>query len=384
MFKCGYLSHGLFVSHSGVRFHKDEILPCCYSIGKNTHKLKTPSINEDILNTPLLTTLRREAIKNIPPDACSDCVRKEQITGTSPRLQNYHFEDDVVKEIVTEEDIRYLHIRLSNVCNFQCTICSPNNSHLLAKEEGINPPLKIIDDSIFDMLKEKLPKMQNLKIIIFAGGEPFYNPNMLIELLEYIPKQTRVFFHTNGSVFNKELLDRLYQFENTSLSFSFDGSGRFFEYQRRNGKWNEVFDNLKKIKENYPNIRLQCNTTISCITLPNLYDFMNETYSFFKGINLSFIISPEYYRINVLKEKTLLDIQLKMNKFFDKIDSDENVKSNLHINSRKIFDDNISHALINPASDTIIRNFWIRAEMLKIKGHDINDYVPEIRDLVRC
>ena len=71
MFKCGYLSHGMYVSF-GL---KGDVLPCCYA-SKNTpsgKKYKTI----DILNGPLVTKLRKQALENKVPDICDGCMKKE-------------------------------------------------------------------------------------------------------------------------------------------------------------------------------------------------------------------------------------------------------------------------------------------------------------------
>jgi len=358
MFKCGYLSHGMYVSF-GL---KGDVLPCCYA-SKNTpsgKKYKTTNI----LNGPLVTKLRKQALENKVPDICDGCMKKEEITGFSPRLSNYYFNDNTVKEVISEEDVRYIQVKLSNVCNFQCTICSAYDSHLIGKEEGHSNPLQLIDDDLYNELKEKLPKMSNLQLIIFSGGETFYNSKKLIDLLDYIPDTVKtVAMHTNGSLFNKPILDRLNEFKKTVLSFSFDGSGRFFEYQRRNGKWNIAFDNLKRIKENYSKIFLQCNNTITNTTLINLPDFIKEMQPYFSEMNIHFIEHPEYYQINTVKPEVLKEIKSKIN-------------DNMIIK-------NIDYALNNPASDDSVKHFWKRVLYLNNKNHNIENFIPEIKEIIR-
>jgi organic radical activating enzyme len=359
MFKCGYLSHGLYVS-----FGLDgNVLPCCH-ISKTDRDYLTKHPTNDLLNGNLITTIRKTAIKGEVPDICTNCVKKEQLTGTSPRLETKYFDDNIVKETITEQDVRYLQIRLSNVCNFKCTICGPNYSHLIAKEHGYKTPLNVLEDSVLEELKQKLPKMTNLKQVIFGGGEPFYNANSLIELLEYIPKTATIAAHTNGSVFNKELLDNFNQFYNPLLSFSIDGSGRFFNYQRSNGNWNEVVNNIKKIKEKYPNIRLQCDSTVSCVTFPDLPNFIEETSKLFEKTRIHFIQSPEYYQINLVNTDILNSVKTKI------VD--------------KIIIKNIDDAINNPPANKHIEDFWNYTTYLSKNRTDIYDYIPEIKDIIRC
>ena len=356
MFKCAYLSHGMYVSFD----LKGDVLPCCYTSKHDVDR----SGAVDILNGPTVSKLRRQALEDQVPDGCSGCIRKEHITGTSPRLHNYVFNDDTVKQTVTEQDIRYLQIRLSNVCNFQCTICNGEDSHLIAKELGYAVPLQSMEDAVYNQLKERLPKMHNLQTVIFAGGEPFYNSKKLVELLDYIPSTAKhIAMHTNGSLYNKPLLDRLYEFEKPRLNFSFDGSGRFFEYQRRNGVWNTAFENLKRIRANYPRLVLQCNNTISNVTFVNLPDFLTEMTPYFNKINIHFIEHPAYYQINTVRNQVLRDVKAKIN--------------------HDVINKNINHALDNPASHAMITNFWNRVDYLNSKQHNIENFIPEIKDIIK-
>ena len=359
MFKCGYLSHGIYTGFG----MKGNNLPCCY-VTKSDKKYNWQP-NNGLLNGNFLTEVRKTAIAGNVPDICSDCVKQEKLTGTSPRLNNKYFDDETVKEVVTEEDVRYLQIRLSNVCNFKCTICSSNFSHLIGKEQGIKNPLESINDAEFNELKEKLPKMKNLQLLIFAGGEPFYNASMLIDLLDYVPKTAEVAAHTNGSVFNKPLLDKFRTFKRAVLTFSFDGSNRFFNYQRSNGNWDDVINNVKRIKKEYPLIKLRCDSTVSCVTFPDLPNFLIETEKLFgsRHVAIHFIQHPSYYQINLLKLEVL-------NKVKDLIND-------------KVIIKNIDSAINNVPSNKTINDFWNYTEYLKKNRTDINDYVPEIKDLIR-
>lgn len=358
MFKCGYLSHGLYVS-----FGLDgNVLPCCYISKSNSDLKREPT--DDLLNGPLVKSFRQTAIKGDIPDICTDCVNLEKLTGRGPRLENIYFDDTTVKETIVEEDVRYLQIRLSNVCNFKCTICSSSYSHLIGKENGEKNPLKVIEDSVLTDLKQRLPKMINLKFVIFGGGEPFHNSNGLIELLDYIPRTAAIAAHTNGSVFNKPLLRKLSEFKTSVLTFSLDGTDRFFNYQRSNGNWNDVKKNIRKIQKFYPKIRMHCDHTATCVTLPNLKEFLRQTTPLFTKVKIHFIKYPNYYQINLLKEEVLNHIKNQI--------KDEVIRKN------------INEAINNPPSDETIKEFWNYTDYLARNRTNIYDYIPEIKDYIRC
>ena len=97
MFKCGYLSHGLYVS-----FGLDgNVLPCCFTSKLDSNLKREPT--DDLLNGPLVKSFRQTAIKGDIPDICTDCVKLEKLTGRGPRLENIYFNDTTVKEIIAEE-----------------------------------------------------------------------------------------------------------------------------------------------------------------------------------------------------------------------------------------------------------------------------------------
>ena len=44
---------------------------------------------------------------------------------------------------------------------------------------------------------------------------------------------------------------------------------------------------------------------------------------------------------------------------------------------------NIDYALNNPASDDSIRHFWKRVLYLNNKNHNIENFIPEIKEIIR-
>ena len=72
---------------------------------------------------------------------------------------------------------------------------------------------------------------------------------------------------------------------------------------------------------------------------------------------------PEYYQINTVKPEVLKEIKSKIN-------------DNMIIK-------NIDYALNNPASDDSVKHFWKRVLHLNNKNHNIENFIPEIKEIIR-
>ena len=85
----------------------------------------------------------------------------------------------ILVDLQGKNDIHYVDLRITNKCNLRCRMCVPQSSILLARdmkelgynvspEELRNAPAKDFDS----LISELGPKLDNLKIVYLAGGEP--------------------------------------------------------------------------------------------------------------------------------------------------------------------------------------------------------------------
>lgn len=358
MFKCGYLSGGLYIGPSVGEFVN--INHCCYHTTEN-HITNT---NVDLLNNSFLLENRIKAINDQPPDTCSRCVKLEKTTSTSPRIEKLkNFSNlGVVKPFVDTTEIEYIQIRLSNLCNFKCIMCNENNSHLIAKEK--NKKFISLADSVYNELTNFFSTASSLKKVVIAGGEPFYDQR-IIDLIKYIPSNINLIFHTNGSITDYNIFKSLEKFKKVTLSFSIDGTDNYFNYQRVNGNFDVIMENINLIKSyNLPNIEFHCTSTITCINVLNLPIFIEKTKNIFNKIEYNVLTRPEFYKINLINPELL-----------------NKLKNNI---TDPILKSHINYAINEKCTDDVINRFWEAANYMKINRNvDIYKMIPEIKEIIR-
>jgi sulfatase maturation enzyme AslB (radical SAM superfamily) len=127
---------------------------------------------------------------------------------------------------------------------------------------------------------------KNLKRLEVVGGEPFYVKQWHIMFNELIDlgysKNIDITLTTNCTLFFPELLDRIVKnFKSVSIGLSIDGIGSTYEYMRHLGKWNVVYENMKKYHELADRINIQINLTISWLNVlevTELHDLIDKEF----------------------------------------------------------------------------------------------------------
>lgn len=255
-----------------IRIEYGEMKPCCWF-------KDSAAITDDVAVKKF-----QEKLKNInswatADNSCSECARREFNGSFSPRkesLQHPSFQN-------AEDKIVKVEIQIDKDCNGACLICGPWNSTTWEKYDlnikGI--PVKEHRGS-----KEATSKyIQQLhdaidfsaaQQILFLGGEPLRTDTHL-EFLNRIPhpENIEIRYTTNGSYFPDErTLEVWARFRKVNLQFSIDGIDDHFNYLRWPLRWDQVVNNIKRIKNLQNNIVI---STFSYTTTP-LSIFYHDRY----------------------------------------------------------------------------------------------------------
>lgn len=187
-----------------------------------------------------------------------------------------------------------LHIRFGNLCNLQCTMCSPQHSNMWYDDwmNLYDKPFKLgkfrqfkIEKDIHGRNKLGFDKwwehptwwenfkriMPQLRYIYFTGGEPFLVPaldtclDLLIEA--GLSEKIMLRFDTNLTVFNQKILDKLKQFKQVALCVSVDETEERYHLIRNPGNYQRFLENLQKLIDN--NIKIEYVS--SCIGIATIY-----------------------------------------------------------------------------------------------------------------
>lgn len=194
--------------------------------------------------------------------------------------------------------IRYLDVRNSNLCNFECVMC---NSYYSSKwaERTFKPKKFIKYDYEFDM--------SDVRKIYFAGGEPMLHKthwNILDELVsdeKYFTENIGLIYSTNLSVVG-DALHYWPKFSHIFVNASLDGIGHFGEQLRPGLDWEKFERNINLIKD-LDNVEIEIACTVTCLNIWHLESL--DTWAKNKEIRVKYypLYHPNYYDISVLPQE---------------------------------------------------------------------------------
>jgi sulfatase maturation enzyme AslB (radical SAM superfamily) len=210
----------------------------------------------------------------------------------------------------------YFDLRLGNICNLRCRMCSPISSSQLEKDEvsrkwSGNSETQIVGADINEW-PEAVNLLEILKTLCvdavridLAGGEPTLNESQL-KLLEYlierrVANNIDLMITTNLTNTRERAFNVFSQFKSTAILLSIDGVDAVYNYIRFPGKWKNVSRNIKVLQEKYPKFYLivfPCIQAYNILYLTELLDWCLENHLRCALNNILFL--PSYLGIPVL------------------------------------------------------------------------------------
>ena len=204
----------------------------------------------EVWNSDYMKTVRLQMLNNEIPASCTKCFEEESKGIVSKR----QWETNVWKERIDVNsiidrtksdgslpvDIPYFDLRLGNLCQLKCIMCSPHDSSSWIKEwKAQYPKYKTIElkqdqhwNIDFDytwykkgsFLEEMRQQAHNIRELYFAGGEPLLIPEHY-KILEFMvetgaAKNCILRYNSNGL----ELPEKLFELWNHLYDDSQDSS----------------------------------------------------------------------------------------------------------------------------------------------------------------
>lgn len=343
--------------------------PCCMmgnrtKTNHKTNKLGIENVHllapDEIFNHPRMQLLRENSKTGVRDEACSVCWEQEDKGLLSFRLAIEELPDDVVDN----PELSVIDITGSNQCNLRCRMCSPWASNSLMqdqkyfKENGLFEgymdaskhwaeyavDFRPTDSKQWHWLMENTDKIKTLRA---SGGEPFYDNKMVKLIDRYIEAgaaaNTELHFHTNGTMLDDMLIEKLNKFKSNIHSFSVDGYDKIYDYIR----YPSSFEDMDKILRNYVqkiNTPSEFNITIvvSSLNVSCLSDYITWVYSIHRNPIIAFAeINPHERGTSILRLPIhLLEQYLKRLDHFSHDD--------VHINNLRAM---IKNAIVNNMED---------------------------------
>jgi len=295
---------------------------CCNSTpGKNfitkpdgkPYKLNRDNL-EEAWNSETYTTIRKQLLNNERPEMCQRCFREEDAGVRSSRQAwNDKWQEDKEYTIDAPFDIKYVDLRLGNLCNLKCRMCNPYASNMWVKEWNL------VSDALDPAEYERLSKMdwpedkktwENLfsiahtvDEIYLTGGEPTVIKEQQ-KLLDYFidndtAKNIRLKYNTNLVLLPDWLIERWSHFKRVQLNCSIDAVGELDTYIRHPSKWEKVVKNFESITK-LPNANVEIHCTVQMYNILYLDDLIDWALPYNVKIYFNILNHPEELNIRVL------------------------------------------------------------------------------------
>ena len=212
-----------------------------------------------------------------------------------------------------------LILEITQDCNLRCGYCVHTGMYKgIRTHKPAKMSIKTTKKSIDYYLSFLFSKRRTRKLtdvwISFYGGEALLEKKKIFKVIDYAKKKVENKFdihfrlNTNGLLLKSDIVDKLIH-ENIKIDISFDGPkdqhDKFRKQKNGEGSWQQIMQNIKYIKENYPsfyesNIKFQL-TLHPYHDIKRIHDFFLETPDFFNSDNLIINHFRVDDRLNVAK-----------------------------------------------------------------------------------
>ena len=269
----------------------------------------------DVKNSKWLSALQQKFLNNEKLDACKNCWHEEEAGIQSKRLrENLYWGENFTP------GIKALDLKLGNICNSKCRICSSFASSQWAAEElKINPESQNAkkfnklgmwpktNENFWQDIDTHLAEVKKLE---FFGGEPLMIERHF-EILERcvdlnIAKDITLAYNTNGSIFPQDKIELWEQFKKVEIFVSIDDISERFEYIRFPGNFAEVITNLANFdKLNKDIFDIGIFQTISVFNIMHMNDLTSFISRHFKDIDIHYnmVFTPSHISPKVLPKR---------------------------------------------------------------------------------
>ena len=264
------------------------VLPCCVA----DHQHPMGNIKEhcidSIVKSSAFNQLRKNMLSGLRSKECSRCYAQEDAGLQSSRL-SYNNQWQKIKQDNLNKDGSidrvkpvYLDIRLNNICNLKCRMCSGYFSSAIAQEEAVlfDKPESVHSSLQLQQrnlgLKEILDYVPVAEKIYFAGGEPLLSAEhyeILDALIACGNTNLEIMYNTNFTTLNYRgrcVLNLWKQFSNITVGASLDAEGAAASYVRHGTDWNAIESNLELVKSQCPHVNFTVTSTVGLLNADSL------------------------------------------------------------------------------------------------------------------
>jgi sulfatase maturation enzyme AslB (radical SAM superfamily) len=293
---------------------------CCQSKTLDKLHVNKHSLDE-IWQGEAYTRIRNQFLNNEWPDECVICKNNEDKNIQSRRdFENKKWTQIEKKPYPTQAvDFPWaVDLRLGNLCNLKCIMCTPDNSntwydeyenfeHLqfFKKDENVRWPFHT---SFLDNYETWVSKV---RVLYFSGGEPLLikKHRQIIEFLidQDLAKNIILWYDTNGTYIDQEWIDMWAHFEEVNLSLSIDGGKEINEYIRHPIDHDDLLTNYKLLANRPSNINVKLQIAVGALNifeLDNIQQYSKQ-FNFSISFNISIVFWPNFMTLEALPQSII-------------------------------------------------------------------------------
>lgn len=319
---------------------------------------------DEVWNSEFVRNTRLQMLDGKIPESCTKCFAEESMGIKSKRnWETLVWQERVdIPSIVaqTQDDgslpvnIPYFDLRLGNLCNLKCIMCSPHDSSSWIKDwklqtpQYTDPALK--QDQGWDrtmdytwyqkgsFIASMKEQAQHIKELYFAGGEPLLIPEHY-NILEFMvaeghAKNCILRYNSNGTEISDRLLELWTHFKLVKFNFSIDAFGTRNDYIRYPSEWNSIVQNLHKLDNTGDNVVVNVACAVQALNVMYLDELVDWKMSQnFKKVNtteygaglvgLHLVYLPSYINVRVLPYQMKVEASKRIHALVEKYSSQE-------------------------------------------------------------
>lgn len=357
---------------------------CCNSTPGKNFILKddgTPyKLNKDDLleawNSSVYKKIRQQMLNGERPEMCQRCFREEDVGIKSSRQAwNEKWKEDKQYNVVTEFNVKYVDLRLGNLCNLKCRMCNPYASNQWVEEWDL------VENALDPVEYERLKNMswpqdnqtwENLfsiadtvEEIYLTGGEPTIIKEQH-KLLDYfidnnLSNNVKLKYNTNLTNIPNHLLEKWEKFKKIQLNCSIDAVGELDRYIRYPSNWEKIVENFEKVRM-LKNCNIEIHCTVQMYNILRLDELIDWALPYKHKIYFNILNHPEYLNIRVLPKNLKEEVRKKLSKY-------------VHLEKVQ----GIIDYLFSEDWNDKINQFYDYTQALdKSRSQNLNDLIPEL------
>ena len=274
------------------------------------------------MNSDYYKQVRLEMLNNQKPKACMRCY-EEEAKGIESKRQHEKtvfpsYTTDYARKLTSEDgsipmDLRFVELRLGNVCNVRCRTCNPASSSkwledykdIVEKADfvnkgylGLNFPEDFKwaeDDRFYDDLYECAP---NLEVLYINGGEP----TLIKQHWTYLQKLVDsgrssniiLWYNINCTMLPPIALELWPHFKEARICLSIDDIDERNAFIRTNTKWDAVCNTIDTLLPHSDDLTLRITQTVSAYNYATLPEFFSWAKTIGIEVDMNFVYDPEY------------------------------------------------------------------------------------------